>query len=99
MPNWGFPDVAAAVFDEAKITFDAGKAFGTAGHATPCHFTYGRQKLTMSQEAHTSSKKIKTIERSALANTIYAVPLAPSVSPWMEPKRFDWAGAVAILDT
>lgn len=34
-------------------------------------FSYGRQKFRMGQEAHISSKKIKTVERSALSNKIY----------------------------
>ncbi len=33
-------------------------------------FTYGRHKVALGAETHTSSKKIKTVERSALANKI-----------------------------
>lgn len=47
--------------DEAKLTYSFGDYF----------VTYGRQKFTFSQEAHTSSKKIKTIERSNIANYFY----------------------------
>ncbi|NWK56524.1 hypothetical protein HW115_12960 [Verrucomicrobiaceae bacterium N1E253] len=92
--NWGFPDVASAVFDEAKLTFDAGKAFGTGG-LDQLHFTYGRQKLKMSQEAHTSSKKIKTVERSALANTIYRS--ARPVGFTVDAAKGSWSGAFAVF--
>lgn len=92
--KWGFPDVASAVFDEAKLTFDAGKAFGTAG-LDSLQLTYGRQKLKMSQEAHTSSKKIKTIERSALANTIYRS--ARPVGFTVDGAKGSWKGAVAVF--
>mgnify|MGYP006096857459 CR=1 FL=1 len=92
--NWGFPDAAAAVYDEAKITFDAGKAFGTAG-LDSLSITYGRQKLKMSQEAHNSSKKIKTIERSALANTIYRS--ARPVGVTIDGAKGSWKGAVAVF--
>ncbi|MEJ6570992.1 MAG: porin [Akkermansiaceae bacterium] len=53
--------------DEAKLTYSAGDILGLEDVA----FTYGRHKFTFSQEAHTSSKKIKTIERSNIANYFY----------------------------
>ncbi len=92
--NWGTPDAGFAVFDEAKLTFDAGKAFSVNGLDT-LHFTYGRQKLKMSQEAHTSSKKIKTVERSALANTIYRS--ARPVGFTVDASKGSWKGAAAIF--
>ncbi|MCP5534677.1 MAG: hypothetical protein H7A51_00410 [Akkermansiaceae bacterium] len=54
--------------DEAKLTYSAGDILGFNDVA----FTYGRHKFTFSEEAHTSSKKIKTIERSNIANYFYA---------------------------
>lgn len=92
--NWGFPEIGSA-FDEAKLTFDAGKAFGS-GPFDALSFTYGRQKLKMSQEAHTSSKKIVTIERSALANKIYGSARPAGLT--MDYKKGDWKGAFAIFD-
>ncbi len=47
--------------DEAKLTYSV----------NGWSITYGRQKFKFSQEAHTSSKKIKTIELSNLANYFY----------------------------
>jgi len=47
--------------DEAKLTYSR----------DDWYVTYGRQKFTFSQEAHTSSKKIKTIERSNISNYFY----------------------------
>ena len=92
--DWGTPKLGAAVFDEAKLTFDAGKAFSVNGLDT-LHFTYGRQKLKMSQEAHTSSKKIKTVERSALANTIYRS--SRPVGFTVDAAKGSWKGAAAIF--
>jgi hypothetical protein len=53
--------------DVAKLTYSAGDILGFEDVA----LTYGRQKFKFSQEAHTSSKKIKTIERSNIANFFY----------------------------
>ena len=53
--------------DEAKVTYSAGDILGFEG----VNITYGRHKFTFSQEAHNSSKKIKTIERSNIANYFY----------------------------
>ena len=91
--HWGIPDGPAA-FDEAKLTFDAGKAFGTAG-LDSLSFTYGRQKLKMSEEGHASSKKIKTIERSALANTIFRS--AHPVGFTMDAAKESWKASAAIF--
>ena len=92
--HWGFPDTASAVYDEAKLTFDAHKAFDIEG-LDALAFTYGRQKLKMSQEAHASSKKIKTIERSALANTIYRA--AHPVGFTVDAAKGSWQGAFSVF--
>ncbi|GAA5496217.1 hypothetical protein Rhal01_02399 [Rubritalea halochordaticola] len=54
-------------FDELKLTY----SLGSVGGFDDLALTYGRQKFTFSQEAHTSSKKIKTVERSNIANFFY----------------------------
>ena len=94
--SWGVPHgiLGAAAFDEAKLTFDAGKAFGTAG-LDSLKFTYGRQKVKMGYEGHSSSKKIKTIERSALGNTIYRS--ARPVGFTVDAAKGSWKGAAAIF--
>lgn len=79
--------------DEAKLTFSAGDILGMEG----VNFTYGRHKFTFSQEAHTSSKKIKTIERSNIANYFYgsARPTGLTVSG----KRGGAKGTLGIFST
>lgn len=92
--NWGIPNARAAAFDEAKLTFDAGKAFGFDSFDS-LSFTYGRQKLKMGQEGHSSSKKIKTIERSALGNTVYRS--ARPVGFTVDASKGSWKGAASIF--
>ncbi|MGB0992894.1 MAG: porin [Akkermansiaceae bacterium] len=54
---------------EAQLTFNAQKAFNIASHSK---FTlgFGKSKIKLSSESIASSKKIKTIERSAIANKL-----------------------------
>lgn len=92
--HWGVPNSGLGAFDEAKLTFDAGKAFGING-LDALNLTYGRQKLKMGQEGHNSSKKIKTIERSALGNTVYRS--ARPVGFTVDMEKGSWSGAVAIF--
>lgn len=94
--KWGIPHgrFGGAAFDEAKLTFDAGKAWDLGG-LDSLKFTYGRQKLKMGQEAHTSSKKIKTLERSALTNTIYRS--ARPVGFTVDASKGSWKGALAVF--
>ncbi len=53
--------------DEAKLTYNAGDILGLED----VNITCGRHKFTFGEESHTSSKKIKTIERSNIANYFY----------------------------
>jgi len=53
--------------DEAKLSYSLGDILGLEDVA----LTYGRHKFTFSEEAHQSSKKIKTIERSNISNYYY----------------------------
>ena len=91
--NWGQPDIPWAAYDQVWMSFDAKKAFSLDG-LDGLKLTYGRQKFLMSAEAHKSSKKIKTIERSALANTVYrgALPVGATV----EAKQGSWKFAGSI---
>jgi len=78
--NWGQPDAWLA-YDQAWLSFDLQKALGLDA-LDKLNVTYGRQKFLMGSEVHTSSKKSKTIERSALANTVYlgALPSGVTIS-------------------
>ena len=53
--------------------------------------SYGRHKVAMGHESHTSSKKIKTVERSPLSNKIYD-------ERWtgvkVQLERGDWEGII-----
>jgi len=60
--DWGYND-----FDVAFAEYSFGKVFGFDEFS----LSYGRHKINMGHESHTSSKKIKTVERSALSNKIY----------------------------
>ena len=68
--------------DVAELTYSAGDILGFEDVA----LTYGRQKFKFSQEAHTSSKKIKTIERSNIANFFYG-SYRPTGVTSQRPKR------------
>ena len=65
--DWGYD-----TFDEAVFTFDIAKAFG-AGPFDSLTLNYGRFKVNMTEEVRMSSRRIHTIERSALANKLYGV--------------------------
>ncbi len=60
--DWGYKD-----FDQAKLSYKFKDILGLDS----LKLTYGRHKIKMGHESHTSSKKIKTVERSAISNTIY----------------------------
>ncbi len=53
-------------FDKVKLSYRMENVLGLDS----LKFTYGRLKVNVGQEAHTSSKRIKTVERSALSNKI-----------------------------
>lgn len=57
-------------FDTAVIGFDIKKAFGI-DQLDKLHVSYGRQKFSLSHEANLSSKKISTVERSAISNRVF----------------------------
>lgn len=63
--DWGYDSI-----DEALLSFDIKKAFG-AGPLDSLKLNYGRHKFVVGQETRTSSTKLLTIERSAIANKAY----------------------------
>ena len=58
--------------------------------------SYGRHRLTLSQEAHKSSRKIKTVERSAVSNKVYP-NRATGIS--LNLSKDDWSGSVGVFTT
>ena len=63
--DWGYDSI-----DEALLSLDIKKAFG-AGPLDSLKLNYGRHKFVVGQETRTSSTKLLTIERSAIANKVY----------------------------
>ncbi len=80
--GWGYED-----FDEALLIFDAKKAFGI-DQLDALEIAYGRHKFTLGSEARESSKKLLTIERSAISNKVYdslrptGLTIAAAKGPW-----------------
>ena len=74
-------------FDTAVIGFDIKKAFGI-DQLDKLHISYGRHKFSISHEANISSKKIATVERSAISNRVFGsfrptgVKLAAAKDQW-----------------
>lgn len=83
--DWGYQSM-----DEAYLSFDLGKALGENAFDS-LMLTYGRQKFLLSQEAHLSSNKLLTVERSAIANKVYdsARPTGLSVDATKGDWRFN----------
>ncbi|MEK6232834.1 MAG: OprO/OprP family phosphate-selective porin, partial [Luteolibacter sp.] len=63
--DWGYDSI-----DEAYVSFNLAKAIGNTGF-DDLSLKYGRQKFVFGTEAHTSSTKLLTVERSALSNKVY----------------------------
>jgi phosphate-selective porin len=64
--DWGYSDI-----DEAYLSFDLGKALGANNPFDEFQLAYGRQKFLLGHEAHASSTKLLTVERSAISNKVY----------------------------
>jgi hypothetical protein len=80
--GWGYE-----TFDQAHITFDAKKAFGIDS-VDGLSVMYGRLKHEITQEAWTSSKKLLTVERSAIANKVFGSSLPTGLS--FNVQKGDW---------
>ncbi|RYD60559.1 MAG: hypothetical protein EOP83_19120, partial [Verrucomicrobiaceae bacterium] len=89
--DWGYSD-----FDEAVVSFDIGKALGQGPFDTLV-LNYGRRKFTFSQEAHTSSTKLLTMERSAISNKVYGSYRPTGLS--VDATKDDWTFGAAIYSS
>lgn len=89
--GWGYED-----FDEALISFDIKKAFDI-GALDGLTIKYGRHKLAISHEAHESSKKIMTVERSAIANKVYGSRRPTGAT--IVGELGDWEGTIGVFST
>lgn len=88
--NWGYD-----TFDAVALTFDIGDAFGK-GPFDDITLTYGRMKLNVTEEVHTSSSKLMTIERSALSE-ILGGDESRVTGLTLELEKDDWTGVVGVF--
>ena len=66
-PTGGDREFGYQSFDQFKASYQMKDVMGFDS----LQLTYGRHKIKVGHESHTSSKKIKTVERSSLSNKIY----------------------------
>jgi hypothetical protein len=88
--EWGYQ-----TFDELIASFDAGKAFGLEA-VDGLSFHYGRKKMLVGHEVHTSSKRIKTVERSGIANRAFPVRMTGA---WVDASKGRWSGTAGVFTT
>ena len=80
-------------FDQLKLTY---KVKDFAGFDT-FSASYGRHKIALGHEGHETSKKIKTVERSALANRLTASARYTGLT--LSAQKGDWSGIFGVLST
>jgi len=80
-------------YDETKIGFDIAKAFDNS-YFDEASFTFGRHKINMGEDVHVSSKKIKTVERTALTGKIRP---DNSTGGAFNLKKGDWEGSFGVF--
>ena len=89
--GWGYEN-----FDQAHITFDAKKAFGIES-LDGLSLRYGRLKNEITNEGWTSSKKLLTVERSAIANKAFFGGLPTGVT--LNAVKGAWDLSASIYST
>ena len=80
-------------FDQLKLTY---KTKNFAGFDTFAA-SYGRHKVALGHEGHESSKKIKTVERSALANRLTTSARYTGLT--LSAEKGDWSGKFGVFST
>ena len=88
--DWGYANIY-----EAALTFNAKKAFNISGH-DKFNIGYGKSEIKLTQESLTSSKKIKTIERSAMANKLMPTNLTGA---WIDAQRGKFSYYLSVFTT
>ncbi|MDJ0789302.1 MAG: porin [Myxococcota bacterium] len=88
--DWGYQ-----TFDELIGSFDARKAFGWEG-VDKLSFHYGRKKMLVGHEVHVSSKRIKTVERSGIANRAFPTRMTGA---WLQAAKGRWSGTAGVFTT
>lgn len=89
--DWGYQDI-----DEAYISFDLGKA-ADIEFFDELKLSYGRHKFLLGHEAHASSTKLLTPERSALSNKVYQS--ARPTGLVVEAAKGDWTYGAALFSS
>lgn len=81
-------------YDEIQASFNFGKAFGieTFDKAT---ITYGLDKINFGEDVHTSSKKIKTVERSAITGKGRGDNRTGVI---LDLEKGDWSGSFGVYN-
>ncbi len=88
--DWGYD-----TFDEATLRFDIGRLFDSIP-LDSLRLTYGRMKLKMGEEDHESSRRILTIERSAIADKIGG-DLSRPTGAMLELSKGDWDAMLGLF--
>lgn len=88
--DWGYNG-----FDSASITFDVARAFG-GGPFDGILLTYGRMKVPLTEEAHLSSRRLLTLERSAISDKMDGEDSRPT-GVLLELEKDDWEASVGIF--
>lgn len=85
---------------DLNARFDLKKAFDLDGFDA-LKFGYGAREVNMSNEWNTSSKNIKTVERSAISNKIWAydTEFSNPTGAWLEGQNGNLAWTVGIFST
>lgn len=95
-PKGGSRDFGYQSLDVALVSFDAGALLG-GGALDGVNVSVGRHKVTMTNEVHTSSKKIKTVERSAVANKVYQILRLSGIT--LEKSKDNFSGTLGVFST
>lgn len=80
---------------EAQLLFNAQKAFNLDSHSK-LNLGYGKSEIKVASESGTSSKKIKTVERSAISNKIFSAPLTGA---WLDAQTGKFGYYAGVFST
>lgn len=81
-------------YDEIQASFNFGKAFGIDTFDKAA-LTYGLDKINFGEDVHTSSKKIKTVERSAITGKGRGDNRTGVI---IDLEKGDWSGSFGVYN-
>lgn len=99
-PRGGERGIEFAHLWDGSLKFDAKKAFGW-DNFDAFKIAYGRREVNMAEEWNTSSKYIKTVERSSIANKIWPSDggFSNPTGFWFEGAKGDWSWHTGMFTT